>query len=141
MMEIKSYKDLDAWRIGMDLVEATYRFTADLPSDERFGLISQMRRAAIPITSNIAEGHAVGAPRWTLRHIVIAIGSSAELETQLEAAIRLQFVTDVSARSLLQLIDREQKILYGMRRERERRIGTAGISVLLILAALSQWLV
>jgi four helix bundle protein len=138
-MEIKSYKDVDAWRVAMDLVEATYRFTAALPSDERFGLISQMRRAAISITSNIAEGHAVRAPRWTLRHIVIAIGSSAELETQLEAAVRLRFVTDDAARSLRQLIDREQKILYGMRRERERRIGIVGTSVLLILAALSRW--
>ena len=139
-MEIKSYKDLDAWRVGMDLVEATYRFTAHLPGDERFGLISQMRRAAISITSNVAEGHAVRAPRWTLRHIVVAIGSSAELETQLEAAVRLRFVSETAAGSVRLLIDREQKILYGLRRERERRIGTAGISVLLILVTLSQWL-
>ena len=139
-MEIKSYKDLDAWRVGLDLVEATYRFTAGLPSDERFGLISQMRRAAISITSNIAEGHALRAPRWTLKHIVVAIGSSTELESQLEAAVRLRFVEEHAATPLRRLIDREQKILYGMRRERQRRIGAATVSTVFLLVAVSHLL-
>jgi len=140
MTEIKSYKDLDAWRVGMDLVEATYRLTAGFPGDERFGLVSQMRRAAISITSNIAEGQAVRTPRWALRHIVIAIGSSAELDSQLEAAVRLRFVNEPAASPLRQLIDREQKLLYGMKRERQRRIATTTVSIVFLLVALSSWL-
>ena len=140
MTEIKSYKDLDAWRVGMDVVQATYRLTRDFPRDERFGLVSQMRRAAISIPSNVAEGQAVRTPRWALRHIVIAIGSSAELESQLEAAVRLRFIEDLAAAPLRSLIDREQKILYGWKRERERRIGTAVVSVVLLLVAVSVWL-
>ena len=120
----------------MDLVEATYGLTAKFPADERFGLVSQMRRASISITSNLAEGHAVRAVRWTLRHLMIAIGSSAELESQLEAALRLRFVDEIAASPFRQLIDREQKLLYGMRRERLGRIATKTVRTIILVIAL-----
>ena len=107
--------------------------TADFPLEERYGLISQMRRASISIPSNVAEGHGVGKPRWSLRYVSTAIGSSLELETQLEAAVRLQFVSRERPKALADSIDRVQKLLYGMRREKLRRIGAvAGASVVLL---------
>ena len=133
MGEIQSFRDLHAWQVGMDTVTLTYQLTAELPSDERFGLVTQMRRAAVSVPSNVAEGQAVGAPRWTLRHIATAIGSAAELDTQLEAAVRLSFVSREQARALTDSIDRLQKILYGMRRERRQRLGLSASGVILAL--------
>ena len=138
MGEIKTFRDLYAWQVGMDTVALTYEVTAGFPPDERFGLTSQMRRASVSIPSNVAEGQAVRAARWSLRHVIIAIGSAAELETQLEAAIRLEFVSRDGARALAGSIDRLQKLLYGMRREKERRLGLsfAGVGALALIAFL-----
>jgi four helix bundle protein len=135
MAEIRNFKDLVAWQVAMDTMVLTYEVTAGFPSDERFGLVSQMRRASVSIPSNIAEGQAVRTPRWTLRHIVTAIGSARELETQLEAAIRLNLVSREGAAALVNSIDRLEKLLYGMRRERQRRIvsSAAGASALVFL--------
>ena len=136
MGEIKSFRDLDAWQVAMDVVELTYLVTADFPDGERYGLVSQMRRAATSVPSNIAEGHGVRATRWGLRHIITAIGSSCELDTQLEVALRLEFVPQGAIRDLRAGIDRLQKLLYGIRRERQRRLGLT-ISGTLLLAALA----
>jgi four helix bundle protein len=134
MSEIKTFRDLVAWQIGMETVSLTYQLTREFPADERFGLVSQMRRAAVSIPSNVAEGQAVRAPKWTLRHVIIAIGSSCELDTQLELAIRLHFVTSERGKALADSIDRVQKLLYGMRREKERKAGmvVVGAGVLLL---------
>ena len=127
MSEIRSFRDLIAWQVGVDLVELTYRVTADFPENERYGLTSQMRRAAVSIPSNVAEGQGVRKTRWSLRHIVTAIGSSCELDTQIEVARRLRFVAPAAARELQATLDRVQKLLYGMRREKEQRLlGAAG---------------
>jgi four helix bundle protein len=122
MEEIRTFRDLHAWQAGMDTMAVTYRLTSGFPSEERFGLVSQMRRASVSIASNVAEG-AVRAPRWTLRHINTAIASATELACQLEAAIRLGFVSCDTAKALSDSLDRTQKLLYGMRRERQRRLG------------------
>jgi four helix bundle protein len=88
-----------------------------------------MRRAAVSMPSNIAEAHGVKKTRWSLRHIVTAIGSSCELDTQLEIALRLKFIAPTAARELTAVLDRAQKLLYGMRREKERRLAsTAGVA-------------
>ena len=134
MGEIKSFRDLDAWQVAMDVVELTYRLTADFPDGERYGLVSQMRRAATSVPSNVAEGHGVRATKWGLRHVSTAIGSSCELDTQLEVALRLRFVAPDTTRDLRAGIDRLQKLLYGIRRERERRLGLS-ISGTLLLGA------
>ena len=127
MSEIRSFRDLMAWQVGVDLVELAYRLTADFPDNERFGLVSQMRRAAVSSPSNVAEGQGVRKTRWSLRHIVTAIGSSCELDTQIEVALRLRFVGPAAAREFQTTLDRAQKLLYGMRREKERRLlGAAG---------------
>jgi len=120
----------------MDTVALTYELTADFPIEERYGLTSRMRRASLSIPSNVAEGQGVGQPRWSLRHVRTAIGSSLELEAQLEAAIRLSFVSRERARKRADTIDRAQKLLYRMRRDKLRRIGAlAGASVLLLSLA------
>src|SRR5882672_8326858 len=97
MGDVRNFRDLDAWQVGMRAVELTHRSTADFPDAERFGLVSPMRRAAISVPSNIAEGQAVRSTRWSLRFFVTAIGSLSELETQLEVALRLRFVDGAAA--------------------------------------------
>jgi four helix bundle protein len=88
---VKSFRDLDVWRLGVELAELIYRCTAGFPKSEVFGLSSQMRRAAVSIPSNIAEGRARKSSREFLHFLSISRGSLAELETQLELAIRLDY--------------------------------------------------
>src|SRR5438067_40643 len=92
MTSVRNARDLDAWKVSMDLVELTYRLTAGFPDAERYALVSQMRRAAVSMPSNIAEGQGVRMTRWALRHIVTAIGSSWELDTQFAVALRLKYL-------------------------------------------------
>lgn len=94
-MVIKSYRDLDVWRMGLELAEAVYQSTSSFPKAELFGLTSQMRRAAVSVPSNIAEGRERGSSKEFLRFISIALGSLAELETQLELAVRLGYMDRV----------------------------------------------
>jgi four helix bundle protein len=88
-MPITSYRDLDAWRLGMDLVEAVYHVTKQFPAEERFGLSAQLRRSAVGIPSNVSEGHQLGTRSYR-RFVAIALGCVAECETQLELAHRLE---------------------------------------------------
>ncbi|UYG06070.1 four helix bundle protein [Halomonas sp. M4R1S46] len=92
---MRSYHGLHAWQQGMQLVEEVYRLTARFPSSEQFGLTSQMRRAAVSIPSNIAEGAGRGSPAEFLRFLVIARGSLNELETQCQLAQRLGLTPDI----------------------------------------------
>jgi len=123
MKAISNFRDLDTWKVAMDVVELTYRITAMFPDDERYGLVSQMRRASVSVPSNVAEGQAVGVTKWGLRHVLTAIASSRELETQLEIALRLGFIAGDTANKLFSQLNRLQRLLYGMRREHRRRIG------------------
>lgn len=86
------YEDLVIWRKAMDLVTDIYKVTATFPADERFGLTSQIRRAAVSIPSNIAEGHGRKSTAAYLNHLSIAHGSLMEVETQLQISARLEFV-------------------------------------------------
>ncbi|HEY3059435.1 MAG TPA: four helix bundle protein [Chloroflexota bacterium] len=97
---ISSYRDLRVWQAGLALVREIYAATATFPRSETFGLVSQMRRAAVSVPSNIAEGHTRGYTREYLRHIVIAHGSLAELLTQIEIAGELGFLDATNARDL-----------------------------------------
>ena len=93
-MEIKSYKDLLIWQRSMDLVESVYKFTENLPANEQYGLISQMRRAAVSIPSNIAEGYGRKATGYYIQFLSVARGSLLELETQIELCIRLKYIEE-----------------------------------------------
>ncbi len=93
--DIKSsmeHKNLDVWKKSMDLVESIYKLTQTFPESEKFGLVSQMRRSAVSIPSNIAEGSARKGDKELIQFLYIALGSIAELETQYMIALRLNFV-------------------------------------------------
>jgi four helix bundle protein len=92
MANSTTHRDLSAWREAMTLVEVVYRATAQFPKEEMFGLISQIRRSAISIPSNIAEGAARNSTRELFHFLGISCGSLSELETQLELAIRLDYI-------------------------------------------------
>jgi four helix bundle protein len=85
------HKNLDVWKKSMDLVEVTYKLTQQFPDSEKFGLTSQMRRSAVSIPSNIAEGAARKGDKELIQFLYIAIGSISELETQYLIAVRLKF--------------------------------------------------
>ena len=108
---MEGYRELMVWQKGMDLVVAVYRLTATFPKSETFGLASQMQRAAVSVPSNIAEGNALRQTKAYLRHLAIASGSLAELETQLEIAERLGYSTDCSIASQANEIGRMLTVL------------------------------
>lgn len=88
---VRSFRDLEVWRLGLDLVQSVYKCTATFPKSETFGLAAQMQGAAVSIPSNIAEGQARDSTKEFLRFLSYALGSLAELETQLELAARLEY--------------------------------------------------
>lgn len=95
MQKVHSHKDLTVWQKSMDLVEIIYQITDDFPSKEQFGLVSQMRRCAVSIPSNIAEGAGRKGNKEFSRFLYIALGSLAELETQIEICERLQYSNEL----------------------------------------------
>jgi four helix bundle protein len=91
---VRTYRDLLVWQRAMELTDAVYALTKSMPADERFGLTLQLRRAAVSIASNIAEGHARQSRTDYLRFLRIARGSIAEVETQIEISLRQHLVQD-----------------------------------------------
>ena len=91
---MKTHKDLDIWKNGLELVTDIYEFTKDFPKEEIYGLTSQMRRAAISYPSNIAEGAARNSKADYVRFIYISLGSLSELETQVIISKKLGYVSD-----------------------------------------------
>lgn len=106
----------------MDLVEACYKITASFPASERYGLASQMRRAAVSIPSNIAEGHCGRSTRPYLNHVSIALGSHGELRTCLEISDRLGYLTSGVKPPLFALSDSVGRLLYGLHHALEKRV-------------------
>ena len=92
---MKSFRELRVWQKAMDLVETVYLLSQDFPKQETYGLTSQVRRAAISIPSNIAEGHTREHIKEYLHHLSMAQASLAEVETQLEIAARLKYLPTI----------------------------------------------
>lgn len=109
------HSDLVVWQKAMDLVTAVYKMTGTFPSEERFGLSSQMRRAAVSIPSNIAEGHGRKATGAYINHLSIAYGSLMELETQIQIALRLNFIASLETSHLLEQTNEIGKMLNGLK--------------------------
>ena len=99
---VRSYRDLEAWKRATLLARDVYAATSMFPSEERFGLTAQMRRSAVSIASNIAEGHARATTREFLRFISISLGSLAKLETQMHIALLLK-MGDIPSAGLLHI--------------------------------------
>jgi four helix bundle protein len=93
-MSIKSFKDLIVWQKSMVQTEKIYKLSRSFPNDEKFGLTSQIKRAAISVPSNIAEGQARRSSKEFKQFLYIAKASNAEVETQLELAYRLEFMSN-----------------------------------------------
>jgi four helix bundle protein len=117
----RGYKDLIVWPKAMQLVKTIYILTREFPSDERFGLISQTRRAAVSVASNIAEGQARHSTGEFIQFISHAEGSVAELETQLIIAVDLNFCSDQAAASIFGLLLELRKMLNALRRKLQGR--------------------
>lgn len=110
------HKNLEAWKKSMDLVEAIYAATVSFPAEERFGLTSQMRRAAVSVPSNIAEGAGRRTDKEFIHYLSIAIGSLCELDTQLELSKRLHYLNEESNEKSLKQIDQCKALVFGLRK-------------------------
>jgi four helix bundle protein len=110
-MAIKSYQDLRVWQLGMDLVIESYKLTRKFPATEQFGLVNQIRRSAVSIPSNIAEGQGRHHLGDYLRFLSIANGSLKELETLMLIAARLTYVSATNVGSTLQTADQVGRML------------------------------
>ncbi len=113
----QNYKDLVVWQKGIALAKAVYQLTSKFPAEEKFGLVSQMRRAAVSIPSNIAEGQARHTTGEFIQFISHAEGSTAELETQLILSIELAFAKTENAKAEFALLDEIRRMLNGLRRK------------------------
>lgn len=111
---VKTYKDLLVWQKAMDLVVVIYKLTEKFPPQELYGLTSQMRRSAVSIPSNIAEGRRRGTRKDYRQFLLVAYGSGAELETQIEIAKRLSLVKSLNYFKVDSLLNEIMRILNKM---------------------------
>ena len=111
-----SYRDLDVWQKAMDLVLECYKLARRLPSDERYGLVSQIQRAAISVPANIAEGQARQYVKEFIHHLSITQGSLADVETFVPLAERLQYVNKGVVQAILITTDQVARMIAGLQK-------------------------
>ncbi len=117
---IRSYSDLEVWQRGVDLVELIYKLTQSFPSEEKFGLTAQIRRAAVSIPSNIAEGWGRDSTKEYVHFVRIARSSLFEVETQLIIAHRLGYLNEDVLKTSLQETEVESRMLLSLIRSLKR---------------------
>lgn len=118
--DIKSYKDLKVWSKGIATVKEVYRITDGFPAQETYGLTSQMRRAAVSIPSNVAEGYGRNYTKNFGQFLKTSRGSLLELETQTIIAQELNFISEKDSKDLNQMIVEENKMLNALIRSLEK---------------------
>jgi four helix bundle protein len=118
----KPHKNLDVWTVSMELARTVYRLTAAYPDQERFGLVSQMRRAAVSVPSNIAEGAARDSDNEFRNFLSIARGSLSELDTQFDLSCDLGFVPEQSRAEVDDLLLRVDRMLYALHRLKKEAV-------------------
>lgn len=118
---IESLRDLDAWKIAMQLTVLVSGAAKQLPVDERFELSAQMRRAAVSIPANLAEGQACGEDGRYIHHLRTALGSQGELGTHIEIARRLAMLPELALGALEDQLTRSGQVLHGLVRSRLRK--------------------
>ncbi len=109
-------EDLKIWQKSMELTKSVYKICTELPSDERFGLISQIKRCAVSIPSNIAEGAGRNSKKEFAHFLSIASGSSYELQTQLLLSMELKLISEEKIKPILENIIEIQKMNYGFQK-------------------------
>jgi four helix bundle protein len=112
--KIKSFRDLDVWKKGIDIVKDVYKTTGSFPKQETFGLVSQMQRCSVSIPSNIAEGFNRFHNKEYRQFLYVALGSCAELETQIEIAMELKYVNEQRKTCLLENLNHECRMLRNL---------------------------
>jgi len=115
VVNTRGHRGLVAWQKAMELVTEIYRVTRDFPKDELYGLVSQLRRAAVSVPSNLAEGYGRNSRKEFHQFVGVARGSLAEVETQIEIAKNLHYVSQESCSELLSRVDEVGRVLTGLR--------------------------
>ncbi|OHB77451.1 MAG: four helix bundle protein [Planctomycetes bacterium RBG_16_55_9] len=113
-MKVKDYKELKVWQKGIEIVDKVYRLTAKFPKEELYGLTLQMRKAAVSIPSNIAEGFMRGHTKEYIQFLYLSLGSCAELDTQLIIAQRRNYMTKAELDDLAEDLNHESRMLMNM---------------------------
>ena len=114
MEKIKNFRDLNIWKKGIEIVEYVYKLTKSFPANELYGLISQMRRCAVSIPSNIAEGFARKHNKEYKQFLYISLGSCAELETQIEITSKLKYISENEKKDLLEKINHATRMTMNL---------------------------
>jgi len=120
----KPHKNLDVWKKSLDLIIRVYKLTKDFPQYEYYGIVAQMRRAALSISSNIAEGAARQTKKEFIQHLYIAQGSLSELDTQFEIAKSLGYLVSNELIHISELAVRVDKMITGLIKSLKRKQGT-----------------
>ncbi len=118
---MKSYRELEVWKKAMDMVVAVYELANEFPQQEKYGLISQMQRAAVSIPANIAEGYGRVHRGDYVHHLSIVRGSLAELETHITIAVRLNYVSREIAMNIWNMTQEVGKMLSTMIRTLQKK--------------------
>lgn len=111
---IRNFRDLDVWRLAMEIIVEIYEHTKIFPKEELYGLVSQMRRAALSIASNIAEGFNRYHNKEYRQFLYIALGSCAELETQIEVSLLLGYICQSVRDKTIEKLDHESRMLRNL---------------------------
>ncbi len=113
-MGAKSYKELDIWKKGIDIVNRIYTITSSFPKEELYGMTTQMRRSSVSIPTNIAEGFVRYHNKEYRQFLYVALGSCAELETQIIVSLNQKYLFKKDSEELLEQLDHESRMLMNM---------------------------
>lgn len=119
-----TYRDLVAWQKSIALAKSVYQLTANYPLDERFGLVNQMRRCSVSISSNIAEGYGRGSDKELIQFLYISLGSSNELDTQLTLSYELSFINEEEFNEVERLNNEVNRMLSSLIYRRKQGMDT-----------------
>ena len=112
-MKVHNFKELKVWQKAMELAQQVYTLSAFFPKEERFGLVTQVQRAAVSVPFNLAEGCGRVTDKELQHFVSIAMGSCFELETQMIFAFRVAYITEDNLRVFQELVSEVQRMLYG----------------------------
>jgi four helix bundle protein len=125
-MSISSFRELRVWQLGMDLAERIYILTDSFPKSETYGITSQIRRSAVSIPSNLAQGHGRNSTKEFLQFTAISFGSICELETQILLSYRLKYISKDDLETILALLTETSKTIRGLQKALKLKLENRG---------------